>query len=545
MTRRRQRLQGVLSVPNLRRSVAAWGMSVVAEMASTVALIVVAYDVGGATLVAAFVALRAAPALVVGPVLIGRSDRGRRERWLMGILVVRLVLLVLASVALAAGTDAVALVLGGLSSVLFTTHRPMNAALLPYVSGTPAQLTAANASSAFVEAGGTLLGPALAGALLVASDPIAVLAATAMLLIAAATTVHRIRDVPPSGSAAAPLTLPTAARDFGSGLAALRRPWFVLVLIASQTAARGVLLVAVAVLALDVFAFGDAGVGWLSSMMGVGGLVGGALAVLLVTSTRLARGFAVGVLLWGAPMLLLGLVTEPAVGLLAFAVIGLGNAVVDVGVFTLVARLVPPHLMGRAFAAFEVVIVVGVTVGSWAAGVVIDRAGVEPLLVATGVWLIVLALLAAPDATRVDRSLQPSPYVDALRACPQLSSLPTVSTDYLAAVAEEHAYPPGSVVLRQGEPGDEFFVVLHGSATAFVDGEPVGRLAMGDAFGEIALLRDTPRMATVVADGTLTTLVLKRQDFVTFVAGHGASATALADLAAQRERGKVDRSDAS
>jgi MFS family permease len=537
----RQRVRDVLAVPTLRRLVAAWGLSVVAETAVTVALIVVAYGVGGATWVAAFVAVRTVPALVVGPVLIGRSDRGSRERWLAGVLVIRLVLVILAAVSLALGAGTLGLVLGGLSSVLFTTHRPMNAALLPYVSGTPAQLTAANASSAFVEAGATLVGPALAGALLVVAPPTAVLGCSAVLLVVAAGTVRGVRDVPPSGSTAAPLTLLTAARDLHKGFASLRRPWFVLVLVVSQTAARGALLVAIAVLAVTVFDLGDPGVGWLSSMLGVGGLVGSLLAVVLVTSTRLARGFVGGILLWGMPMLVLGAVTEPVAGLLAFAVIGLGNAFVDVGVFTLVARLVPPHLMGRAFAAFEVAIVVGVTAGSWVAGVVIDRVRVQPLLVAAGSTLVVLSLLAVRDASRVDRSLEPSPHVEALRACRPLSSLPTVSIDHLAAVAEERTFEPGSVVIRQGDHGEEFFVVLAGSASVVVDGVLVGGLHAGDAFGDVALLRTTPRTATIVADETLSTLTLTRQDFLTFVVGHVASATALADLAVQREQGNSRR----
>ena len=86
--------------------------------------------------------------------------------------------------------------------------------------------------------------------------------------------------------------------------------------------------------------------------------------------------------LWGLPMVAIGVVTMPAVGYVGFVVIGIGNAVLDVGAITLVARLVPPTMLGRAFAAFEVVLVLGVTTGSLAAGTRHPRVRCRALTVA-------------------------------------------------------------------------------------------------------------------------------------------------------------------
>lgn len=538
-------LRELASVPGLRAAIAAWGLSVVAEAAALVALLVVAYEVGGPALVAVFSALRAIPVLVIGPVLIGRSDRGARERWLLGVLLTRLALLVCAVALLLAGQSLPALVFGGLASVLFTTHRPMNAALLPYLARTPAQLTASNGASAVVEGAGTLAGPAIAALLLVVGQPVLVLVASAALVGTASWSVSRVTDVARAGGTAARLTFRSAARDFTGGLAALRRPRFLLVLVSAQTFARGVLLVAVVVLAVDVLGQGDPGVGWLSAMMGLGGLVGGLVAVSVVTSTRVARALSWGVALWGLPMIVVGLWTTPVVGFAAFALIGIGNAFVDVGAFTLVARIVPAGMLGRAFAAFEVVIVASVTLGSIVAGIAVPYVGVETALIVAGA-LLVLASVAFGGATRaVDRSLTPTPHVQVLRSCSALSSLPLVSVEYLASVAQEHRYVPDAVIMRQGEPGEDFHVIVSGLARVTIDGHDVATLGPGDGFGEIALLRAVPRTATVVADEELATLSVRRHDFLTFVVGHPASATAVSDVAAGRERANARRRSGS
>lgn len=373
-----------MAVPGLRWAVLAWGLSVIAETASLVALLVVAYEVGGPGLVAGFSILRAMPALIVAPVVIGWSDRGRREVWLTTVLAMRAGLLALTAALLVAGEPVAGLLAGGLASVLFSTHRPMSAALLPHLATSPAQLTAANAASAFAESAGTLVGPVLAGVLLVVGPAPLALALAAVVVGAAAVAVRRIHDVAAPGDPGSAMTLASAIREFGGGLRVLIRQPPLVALVFVQTFARGVLLIAVVVLAVDTFGQGDPGVGWLTAMLGVGGLAGSAAAAALVTSTRISRAVAVGVALWGLPMVALGALTVPAVGYVGFVVIGVGNAVLDVGAFTLVARVIPPTMLGRAFAAFEVILVLGVTTGSLVAGLAVPGVRRRSLVVAYG-----------------------------------------------------------------------------------------------------------------------------------------------------------------
>jgi MFS family permease len=528
------RLRAVMAVPSLRWAVLAWGLSVIAETASLVALLVVAYEVGGPALLAGFSILRAVPALIVAPVVIGWSDRGRRGARLATILATRAGLLALAAALLAAGASVAGLLAGGLASVLFSTHRPMSGALLPHLATSPAQLTAANAASSFAESAGTLVGPLLAGVLLVVGPPPLALALAAVVVGAAAVAVRRIHDVPGPSHAGSAITLAAAVREFGGGLRALIRQPPLVALVFVQTFARGVLLIAVVVLAVDTFGQGDPGVGWLTAMLGVGGLAGSAAAATLVTSTRISRAVPVGVALWGLPMVAIGALTIPAVGYIGLVIIGIGNAVLDVGAFTLVARVIPPTLLGRAFAAFEVILVLGVTTGSLVAGLAIPAFGVAPSLWLTGCVLLALAAGSIPWARRLDARLIPGDHASALRECRELDALPLAAVDHLATVGVERTFADGEDVMVQGADGDEFHVIMSGRARVSRDDTAVAELGPGTGFGEIALLRHVPRTATVTAVGRLTTFSISRLDFTIFVAGNPAAAAAVANVAQER-----------
>ena len=488
----------------------------------------------GPGLVAGFSVLRAMPALVVAPVVIGWSDRGRREGWLTAVLATRAGLLALTAALIVAGAPVAGLLTGGLASVLFSTHRPMSGALLPYLATSPAQLTAANAASSFAESAGTLVGPALAGLLLVVGPPPLGLALAAIMVGTAAVAVRRIHDVAASGDPGSAMTLASAVREFGGGLRALLRQPPLIALVFVQTFARGVLLITVVVLAIDTFGQGDPGVGWLTAMLGVGGLAGSAAAAALVTSTRISRAVPVGVALWGLPMVAIGALTVPAVGYVGFVVIGVGNAVLDVGAFTLVARVIPPTMLGRAFAAFEVILVLGVTTGSLVAGLAVPAFGVAPSLWLTGCVLVALAAASIPWARRLDSRLIPGENVSALRECRELDSLPLAAVDHLAAVGVERTFADGEHVMVQGAAGDDFQVVMSGLARVSRDGTMVSELGPGSGFGEIALLRHVPRTATVTAVGELTTFAISRLDFATFVSGHPSAAAAVANVAQER-----------
>ena len=87
----------------------------------------------------------------------------------------------------------------------------------------------------------------------------------------------------------------------------------------------------------------------------------------------------------------------------------------------------------------------------------------------------------------------------------------------LARLFDEIERPAGSVLVREGEPGSEFYVIVEGSASASIGGTHVNTMGAGDFFGEMALLDCAPRSATVVATSDVSLLVLDKSAFSSFV----------------------------
>jgi CRP-like cAMP-binding protein len=128
----------------------------------------------------------------------------------------------------------------------------------------------------------------------------------------------------------------------------------------------------------------------------------------------------------------------------------------------------------------------------------------------------------------------PGPEVGLLYNLPMFAPLPLAVTELLATEIEPRQFPAGAVVMREGEAGDHFHLIVDGSAAVSVRGAPRPSLHRGDGFGEIALLRDIPRTATVTAEGPLRTLALGRDEFLTAVTGNSLSKMAANELAAGR-----------
>ncbi|HET8820069.1 MAG TPA: cyclic nucleotide-binding domain-containing protein [Thermoleophilaceae bacterium] len=529
-------VRDALRLPDIRRIELGYGWSVAGELAGTVSLVVYAFGAGGAALVAAYAASRTLAGMVVALVLAGVINRFRRDRLLRWITAARAVLLAAAAAMAALHEPPGAVIaLAAASSSLAGTYRPLQAAVLPWLVRTPAELTASNAVTAVMENFGALIGPLAAGVLLVVAAPSAATALAAGVLGVATASLARL-TVPETPRLAGGAG--HAIRDVTGGVAEFTRlapPGGVAILIFAQTFVRGALVVLIPVLAVQVLALGESAVGWLNAAFGAGGLIGGAVAAAAVRFTRLGRSFVTGLLLWGLPLLLLALVTTAVTAYLALVVAGIGNAVQDTGCYTLVTRLAGPRAAGRVLGAFEFVVLAGLATGSILTPLLLHVFGVRGALALLGGGLAGLALAHTVRFMRLDRAMPaPRPEVGLLRDLPMFAPLPMAVTELLAAEAEPRQFPAGTVVTREGEPGDHFYVIVDGSAAVTVHGVPGAPLARGDCFGEIALLRDVPRTATVTAEQQLHTLALGRAEFLTALAGSRASRAAADALATQR-----------
>jgi hypothetical protein len=532
---RRAALRDVLRLPDVRRIELGWGFSVVGESASTVALVVFAYAEGGAALIAVYGLFRMLAGVTVALAIAGIGDRVRSEVLLRAATALKAIVLTLATVT--AVVDGPALGVVGLaagSSGLEGAYRPLQASTLPWLVRTPAELTAANVVASMMESTGALIGPVLAGVLLALADPTASIALAAAFfgfawLSLLRLTVESHRPAPRSTR---------VLHDMVTGVKAfvqLAPPGGVTILVVAQTFVRGAVTVLIAVLAVNVLVLGEQAVGWLNAALGVGGLVGGVIAAAVVRVTRLGRSFIAGLLLWGLPLVLLSLVMEPAVAYLALIAIGIGNAVEDVGAFTLLTRLLSPRMTARVLGVLELAALGGIGLGTVAAPSLLDAFDMRGTLALLGLGLTGLTIAHARRFARIDRTMpQPGQEVDLLRGLPMFAPLPLAVIELLSTELRPHRFAPGTAVIREGDPGEEFHVIASGSASVTVRSTPRPPLGPGDCFGEIALLRDVPRTATIIASEELHTLTLRREEFLAAVAGNARSGVAAESLVSQR-----------
>jgi len=502
--------------------------------------VVYSFDKGGAPLVAAYVASRTLLSMVVTLGIAGLSSGTRTSLLLRRITGLRAALLALAALTAALSRDPAAVIaLAAASSSLAGTYRPLQVAVLPWLVRTPAELTSANAVAAVLENSGALAGPLLAGGLLVfAAPPLPMVLAAGFVGLAALSLRGLVVPERPRSAAqsSAAQSVAQVARAAGHGLAELARvapPGGVAILGFAQTFVRGALVVLIAVLAVKTLALGQSAVGWLTAAIGAGGLVGGAAATALVHITRLGRTFVAGLLLWGLPLVWLAFTPSAAVAYIALVVVGVGNAIEDVAGFTLVARCAGPHSAGRVLGATEFVFQAGLGIGAVAAPLLLHTLGVRGTLGLLGGGLTVLTLAHVRRFARLDMTMPaPGEGVGLLRRLAMFAPLPLAVIELLATDLKPHDFAPGTAAVREGETGDLFYLIVAGSATVDVGGKPGPSLGAGDCFGEIALLRNIPRVATVVADQSLHTLALEREAFLIAIASNsmsGAAADALVD----------------
>jgi predicted MFS family arabinose efflux permease len=527
----------VLRLPDVRRIELGWGASVIGELAGQVTLVVYTFNVGGAVLVATYVASRTLLSIVVTLGITGISGRVKPGSLLRRVTWLRAILLALAALTAAVhGPPAAVIALAAASSSLAGTYRPLQVAILPWLVRTPAELTSSNAIAAVLENSGALAGPLLAGGMLLLADaPLSMVLAAGFLGLAAL-SLHRLAV--PDRPRSAAMSAGRVARDVADGLAELARvaaPGGVAILAFAQTFVRGALVVLIPVLAVDTLALGQSAVGWLTAAIGAGGLVGGAAATGFVRVTRLGRAFVVGLLLWGLPLVWLALSPGAAIAYLALVVVGVGNAIEDVGLFTLLARSASPRSGGRVLGATEFVVQTGLGAGSVAAPPLLHSLGVRGTLALLGGGLAVLALAHVRRFVRLDKAMPaPGEEAELLRRLAMFAPLPLAVMELLASDLHPHEFPAGTVVVREGEVGELFHLIVAGSAAVSVQGKPRPPLAPGDCFGEIALLRGIPRTATVVADEPLRTLALDREAFLVAITGNSLSSAAADVLVTQR-----------
>jgi MFS family permease len=532
-------MSAVFANPAMRKLQLALGGSTIGDWAYATALAVFIFETDGAVVLGVVSVIRYAAVAVIGPFTAALADKFDRRKvmiWsesLRGIL-----MLVGALVIIADGAPIVVYGLAVFTAIAATPFRPAQAALLPTLSRSPDELTAANVASSTIESVSSFIGPAIGAALIAWVGVEAAFLANALsavwltVLVASIRPIARYEDPASESSDEDEGEHRTALQEALAGFTTIfgsRDLRLVMGLYTVQTIIAGASAVFSIVIVVELLDTTAAGVGILDAVLGVGGILGAVLALVLAQRRRLAQDFGVGVILWGAPLLLVVASPEWAPTLVAMFLIGVGNSIVDINAITIIQRVTPDETMGRVFGALDSAVVGGMAVGAIATPLSIEAIGVRPTLA------VIAALTAAATAAgwaglrRIDQQFLPPRLVPLLRQVSFFAVLPEAMVERLAREAVEVTATAGSIVIEAGQVGDRYYVIETGEAD--VAGTVLGP---GEGFGEIALLRDVPRTATVTARTDLVLQAITREDFLAAVTGHGDAAAEAEAVATAR-----------
>lgn len=513
----------------LRRLQLAFAGSVVGDWAYAVGVVVYAYDQGGPTTVGILGVVRYLSMALIGPFLATLGDRFPRKRVMIGSDLIRAGLVAAAAVVIAVDGPALGVyVLATVTSIAATPFRPSEAALLPTLARDPAELTAANVSSSTIESVGFFVGPALGGLLLAVADIPVVYAVNAATFVWSAVLILGVRSVaappPEPGSEEGVEAKQTSfVTETLAGFTTILRDRSLRLLVGlycAQTVVAGASLVFTVAIALDMLDLGKPGVGLLDSVLGIGGIAGGMVALLLAQRGRLALDFGLGIILWSAPLLLIAVSPTLGAAIAAMILIGLANSIVDINAYTILQRVVPNEVMSRVFGSMESAIIGAMAVGALLMPLFIETIGLRAGLAVIGGGVSAAVVFGLRGLQRIDATVLAPPGLDLLRAVDMLASLPEQILERLARALIRVEAATDEVVIREGDRGDRVFVIESGTVEVTKAGRHVAHLGPGDVFGEIALLRAVPRTATVTATSDVVLQALERDVFLPAVTGH-------------------------
>ncbi|MFL6021572.1 MAG: MFS transporter [Gaiellaceae bacterium] len=519
---------------NIRRVELAWGAAIGAEWAHFVALGVFAYQQGGTSAVGIAGLIRLLPAAVVAPFAASFGDRFRRERFLLTLALVGAIALAGSAAAAWADSRALVFAFGAVVGVSATLTRPALQALLPSLARTAEELIASNCATSTIESIGTLIGPLCAGLLVAVGDVGAVFAVAAGVLVAGAVLLSQLR-VESRIELTDERDRASIRRMIAGGFeTVVRTPRASLLvgLIVAQTFVRGCLNVLIVVAAFSVLDGGGAEVGYLTAAIGVGGLFG-ALGAMTLGGTRLAVPFGLSLVAWGIPIVLIAPQPDLAAAMFLLAIVGAANSVEDVAVFTLLQRIIPNEMLTRVLGLVWGLAMGGVALGSVAAPVLVRAMGPRACFVVVGAILPLLALLTYRRLAEIDRELAPAAGLDLVDEVPMFAPLSIATKERVAASLVPLSVAAGELVIRAGDEGDRFYIIGAGELDIDADGRH-STVHEADYFGEIALLHDVPRTATVTALVDSSLYTLQRDHFLAAVTGHGAAHAAGRKVAEER-----------
>ena len=521
--------------PQLRRVQAAFVAHNCGEYGSWLAMLVYAYAQGGVTESGIVATAMLIPAALFAPVLPVLTQRFALGTTLMAAYAAQA--LTCGAVAIALLADAPKLVVYGLlvgPAVAFVMTRPTQSALTPSLARTPEELTATNVVSGWIESASIFAAPALAGLLLAVGSEAVIFGLVGVTCLGGALLVAPLRGL---GGAREEEPGDVEARSGGSLSFVRREPSarLLLMLLGAECIAIGALDILVVELAIGGLDLGADWAGYLTAAFGAGGILAVWATARLVGLPRLAPSLVASLGVWS--LAFLGLAALPGAGgaLVLLAVAGAARATFDVAGRTLLQRVARPDLLARVFGLLEGLQMAAFAVGSILAPLLVWIGGLPLAFGCLAAILPLFAIAAGRQLLDIDRhATVPVVEIALLRSMPLFAALPPPTLESLARALEPVSVPAGVDVIREGEDGDRFYVIADGELEIVRGGRIAATRGRGEGFGEIALMYDVPRTATVTTRTDSQLYALDRDTFLVAVTGHASSQRAAHGLADAR-----------
>ena len=531
MTRTRELppVRAALRNPALRRVLVAYLASVISEWALWTGLLVYSYERSGKAAAGLVSIGLFVPGALVAPLAGAAADGPRPNRVLANVYAAQAVALAAAAVvAYLRGPLLAVIVPAAMALALLSYIRPCFSVVVPGLVKSAGELTAANLLTGYCNSGSVLAGPLIASALIaIDGPPIVIAVCAALAALGLLVTLPLVKLDPGDDAPAVPRRDGSRTRALVEGIRALSQRKGALQLLSvlgGQFVLIGALDLIYVVLAAESFDLGPSGPGLLGAAFGAGAVLGGAASTVLIARKRLAPLLMVSLLCICVALAVIAGFTTFAVALAMLPVVGLSREVLDLTGRMLLQRAAPQDALASIFATMESLSLVACVLGSLVAQVVIALAGARVAVLVIAVMLGALLLLTAKRLVQIDASADaPVVTIRLLRRITLFAPLPGPAMEGVARAARPMQFATGDTIIREGESGDSYYAVVDGEVDVTVEGRHRRVMTRGQGFGEIALLADVPRTATVVARTEVQLLEIERPAFLTAVTGHDAS----------------------
>lgn len=519
----------VARTPGLRRVQLAFAAFAFSEHATWLAILVYALQRGGAREVGIVAVAQLIPGIIGAPFAAYAGDRFRPQRALAFGYAAQAISMAATAAAMTAGWSLVAYIAATCAATCITFTRPVMGSLLPVITHSPRDLVAANVVAGLIEQVGVFAGPLAAGVLMGVWSPTAVFvlgAAAVGYASASVLFIDALDDAPDHPPVGADDVMGQIFAGF-STLRTHRRLRALVILGASAGLVKGVgdvIFVTFADARLD----GSNQAGWLAAAYGLGAICGAAGTTRMVRSARVDRQYLWAAVFAAAALVGLAIIGQLGPALAAFALMGAGETILQLTTSVSIQRNAPSDVLARVFGILEGLNMGAIALGSLAVTVLVAATSVGGAFVVLAAALLIFVVTGVLRLRRHGTGL-PLPdesIVQRLIADPLFAPLSAPMVERLARGAEPMTVEADTIVFAQGEHGDRYYLVTVGNAAVTIDGQHVSTLGSGDTFGEIALVRDIPRTATVAATTTLQLLAIPRDDFLEAVTGHPRSRSA-------------------